>query len=263
MDIKKAAVEMALEAGALLKGRLGHAGRVDFKGEVNIVTEMDRLSEDLIVGRIRRDFPGHGIIAEESDELKAAGAYRWIIDPLDGTTNYSHGYPVFCVSIAFEDHGEVVFGVVYNPMLEELFTAEKGGGAALNGEAIHVSPTPELGRGLLATGFPYDLRTSEVNNFDHFRNFSLRAQAIRRAGSAALDLAYVACGRFDGFWEMKLSAWDTAAAALMVEEAGGRVTDFDGSAFSNFRPRCLASNGLIHDEMLEVLAMGRSPSNDA
>jgi myo-inositol-1(or 4)-monophosphatase len=263
MKVRKAAVKMALEAGALLKGRLGHAGRVDYKGEVNIVTEMDRMSEDLIVGSITREFPGHGIIAEESDERKTTGAYRWIIDPLDGTTNYSHGFPVFCVSIAFEDHGEVVFGVVYNPMLEELFVAEKGGGATLNGEAIHISSTPSLGKSLLATGFPYDLRTAAANNFDHFRNFSLRAQAIRRAGSAALDLAYVACGRFDGFWEMKLSAWDTAAATLMVEEAGGRVTDFDGSGFSNFRPRCLASNGLVHDEMLEVLAMGHSPGNDA
>ncbi|MFQ5354803.1 MAG: inositol monophosphatase family protein, partial [Thermodesulfobacteriota bacterium] len=220
MEMKKAAVEMALEAGALLKARLGHAGRVDFKGEVNIVTEMDRKSEDLIVGRITRDFPGHGIIAEESDERKTTGKYRWIIDPLDGTTNYAHGFPVFCVSIAFESEGQVVFGVVYNPMLGELFIAEKGGGATLNGERIKVSETATLEQSLLATGFPYDLRTSKENNFDLFRDFSVKAQAIRRAGSAALDLAYVACGRYDGFWEMKLSAWDTAAAALMVEEAG-------------------------------------------
>jgi len=258
MEIRESAVNMALEAGSLLKGRLGQAGRVDFKGEVNIVTEMDRKSEALIVGYITREFPGHGIIAEESDERKTHGAYRWIVDPLDGTTNYSHGFPVFCVSIAFEEHGETVLGVVYNPMLDELFVAEKGRGATLNGEPIQVSGTPDLGRSLLATGFPYDLRTSRVNNFDHFRNFSLRAQAIRRAGSAALDLAYLACGRFDGFWEMKLSAWDTAAGTLMVTEAGGRVTDFDGGEFSNFRPRCLASNGLIHDEMLNVLSMGET-----
>jgi len=253
MEIKKTAVETALEAGALLKKRLGSPGRVDFKGEVNIVTEMDRKSEEFIVGRIRRDFPDHGIIAEESDELTARGGYRWIIDPLDGTTNYAHGNPVFCVSIAFEDHGEVTLGVVYNPMLDELFIADKHGGATLNNKNIKVSETASLDKSLLATGFPYDLRTSGQNNFDHFRAFSVKAQAIRRAGSAALDLSYVACGRFDGFWEMKLSPWDTAAAALIVEEAGGRVTDFGGKAFSNFKPRCLASNGSIHDEMLSIL----------
>jgi len=253
VEIKKTALEMALEAGALLKRRLGHAGRVDFKGEVNIVTEMDRMSEDLIVGRITKDFPGHGIIAEESDERTAGGGYRWIIDPLDGTTNYAHGNPVFCVSIAFEDHGRVCFGVVYNPMLDELFVAERGGGATLNGVKISVSKTRSLDKSLLATGFPYDLRTSKQNNFDLFRAFSVKAQAIRRAGSAALDLSYVACGRFDGFWEMKLSAWDTAAASLMVEEAGGRVTGFEGEEFSNFKTYCLASNGSIHDEMIAVL----------
>ncbi|MFQ5481052.1 MAG: inositol monophosphatase family protein [Thermodesulfobacteriota bacterium] len=254
LEIKKAAVEMAIEAGRLLKGRLGHAGKVDFKGEVNIVTEMDRQSEDLIVGRITRDFPGHGIIAEESDELRSTGGYRWIIDPLDGTTNYAHGLPVFCVSIAFEDKGQVTCGVVYNPMLDELFVAERGRGATLNGESINVSATPTLDKSILCTGFPYDIRTTKENNFDNFRNFSLQAQAIRRAGSAALDLSYVACGRYDGFWEMKLSAWDTAAASLLVEEAGGTVTDFEGEKFSNFKPYCLASNGLIHGEMVRVLA---------
>jgi len=256
IEIKKTALDAALEAGALLRERLGRAGRVDFKGAVNIVTEMDRKSEDLIVGRITKDFPGHGIIAEESDERTTRGKYRWIIDPLDGTTNYAHGNPVFCVSIAFEESGQVEYGVVYNPMLDELFVAEKGCGATLNGGAISVSKTRSLDKSLLATGFPYDLRTSKENNFDNFRAFSLRAQAIRRAGSAALDLSYVACGRFDGFWEMKLAAWDTAAASLMVEEAGGRVTGFGGEEFSNFSTYCLASNSLIHDEMLTVLAKG-------
>jgi len=254
--IKKTAREMAREAGSILKERLGRPGKVDFKGEVDIVTEMDRKSEGLIVGRIRRDFPDHGIITEESDELTTRGGYRWIIDPLDGTTNYAHGNPVFCVSIAFEDHGEVTLGVVYNPMLDELFMAQKHCGATLNDEAISVSETPSLERSLLATGFPYDLRTSKQNNFDHFRDFSIKAQAIRRAGAAALDLSYVACGRFDGFWEMKLSPWDTAAAVLIVEEAGGRVTGFEGEEFSNFKPLCLASNGSIHDEMLSVLNKG-------
>ncbi|MFQ5442524.1 MAG: inositol monophosphatase family protein [Thermodesulfobacteriota bacterium] len=253
MEIQKAAIEMALAAGTMLRENLGHAGRVDFKGEVNIVTEMDRRSEALLISEIKRRFPGHGVLTEESEGLESASGKRWIIDPLDGTTNYSHGFPVFCVSVAFEESAGVVSGVVYNPMLDELFTAQRGRGAALNGKKILVSKTASLGASLLATGFPYDLRTSKKNNFDHFKNFSLRAQAIRRAGAAALDLCYVAAGRFDGFWEMKLSAWDTAAASLIVTEAGGRVTDFKGNEFSNYQPECLASNGLIHDEMLGVL----------
>ncbi|GMR04741.1 MAG: inositol monophosphatase family protein [Thermodesulfobacteriota bacterium] len=254
MEIQKAAIDMARRAGRILKENLGHAGRVEFKGDVNIVTEMDMRSEALIMGEIKKRFPGHGILTEESEGLEAASGKRWIIDPLDGTTNYSHGLPIFCVSIAFEDAGEVLCGVVYNPMLDELFTAQRGKGALLNGKRIKISKTARLDRSLIATGFPYDLRVSKQNNFDHFKNFSLRSQAIRRAGSAALDLCYVASGRFDGFWEMKLSPWDTAAASLIVTEAGGRVTDFEGNDFSNYRPECLASNGLIHGAMLDVLA---------
>jgi len=258
MEIKELAVSAAMRSGALLRENLGRACRIEFKGAVNLVTELDKKSEALITGAIKEAFPAHGILAEESAELASPGPYRWIIDPLDGTTNYAHGFPVFCVSIAFEEAGEVKLGVVYNPMLDELFVAEKGRGALLNGNKIAVSKVDSLDRGLLATGFPYDLRTSAANNFDHFENFSRKAQAIRRAGAAALDLSYIAAGRFDGFWEMKLKPWDVAAACLLINEAGGRVTDFSGSAFSIDGSECLASNGLIHGEMLDVFTANRS-----
>lgn len=254
MEIKELAVGAALRSGALLRENLGRAGHIEFKGAVDIVTELDKRSEALITESIRKAFPGHGILAEETPEVAAAGPFRWIIDPLDGTTNYAHGFPVFCVSIAFEEAGEVRLGVVYNPMLDELFVAEKGAGAYLNGQRIAVSKVATMDRGLLATGFPYDLRTSEANNFDHFSNFSRKAQAIRRAGAAALDLSYTAAGRFDGFWEMKLKPWDVAAASLLVKEAGGAITDFSGGPFSIESDECLASNGLIHGEMVTVLS---------
>lgn len=253
MDIKTTAVNAAKKAGLLLKENLGGARQIEFKGEVNIVTEMDKKSEALIMDAIKKAFPGHGILTEESAELKSATGYRWIIDPLDGTTNYSHGFPFFCVSIAFEEDGEVKLGVIYDPMLDELFMAEAGKGATLNGKKINVSKTAKLDKALLATGFPYDLRESKENNLNHFTNFTLKAQAIRRAGSAALDLSYLACGRFDGFWEMKLQPWDTAAAALVVKESGGVLSDFSGEPYSIYGKQCLASNGLIHQEMLDIL----------
>ncbi len=254
MEIKNLAIEAAKKAGALLKERLGASGRIEFKGAVDIVTEMDRASEDLILGEIKKAFPDHGILTEESAEIAARSPYRWIIDPLDGTTNYSHGFPVFCVSIAVENAGEVVLGVVYNPMLDELFTAEKDGGALLNGKKISVSKVKTLDKSLLATGFPYDIRKTRENNLDHFANFAVTAQAIRRAGAAALDMSCVACGRFDGFWEMKLKPWDVSAAGLIVMEAGGILSDFKGGPFSIHGAQTLASNGLIHEEMLSVLA---------
>jgi len=243
----------------MLRERFGNAGAVEFKGAVDLVTEMDRLSEQAVIERLKSAFPDHGILTEESKEEKTANGKRWIIDPIDGTTNYAHAFPVFCVSIAFEKDGVVECGVVYNPMLDELFVAEKGRGATLNNKRISVSRTGELDTSLLATGFPYDIRTSEKNNLDNFANFAVRAQAIRRAGSAALDLAYVACGRFDGFWEMKLRPWDVAAAALMVREAGGRISDFSGEAFSIYGNECLASNALVHDQMLKTLNQGKGP----
>lgn len=247
------AVEAAREAGRFLRLHLDYAHQVEFKGEINLVTEADHQSEQMIVAKIHEIFPDHSIMMEESSPIEKESFFRWIIDPLDGTTNYAHGYPVFCVSIGLAFQGEVILGVIYNPMLEEMFVAIKGQGATLNGREIHVSQTADLSRGLLATGFPYDIRTSSDNNIENFIAMVTRAQAIRRAGSAALDLAYVAAGRFDGFWELKLAPWDTAAGCLMVTEAGGRVTDLYGDAFRLSSPHVLASNGRIHDAMTEVL----------
>jgi len=254
MDIKNIAVSAARKAGALLKDNLGRAGRIEFKGAIDLMTEMDKRSESIIVGEIKKSFPDHGILAEESAELVSRSGYRWIIDPLDGTTNYAHGFPWFCVSIAFEDKGDIVLGAVYNPMLDELFVAEAGKGAYLNNGKIKVSGIDSLDKSLLATGFPYDVRSSRKNNLDHFKRFAVKAQAIRRAGAAALDLSYVGCGRFDGFWEMKLHPWDVAAAWLIVREAGGEVTDFKGGPFSICGKECLASNRLIHKQMIDVLS---------
>jgi myo-inositol-1(or 4)-monophosphatase len=249
------AVRVAKDAGRLLRDRLGTNIQVGHKGAINIVTDVDLASERLIREAIATYYPRHEILAEEGGLAESRSDYRWIVDPLDGTTNYAHGYPVFCVSIALEHKGEVILGVVYDPMRDELFTAERGGGAALNNRPVRVSSTDDLMQSLLSTGFPYDIRTSTWTNLDHWSNFAMNAQALRRDGSAALDLCYVACGRFDGFWELNLSPWDTAAGALVVEESGGRVSDFEGNAFSNYGPQILASNGLIHQRMIEVLAI--------
>ena len=253
-DYRRFIETVAVEAGALLKGRLGETHTVQYKGEINLVTEADRLSEELIVERIRRAFPGHDVLAEESSETKRDSDFRWIIDPLDGTTNYAHGYPIFCVSIALDVEGVIRLGAVYNPMLGELFVAEKGGGAFLNGRRLAVSRTAKLSRGLLATGFPYDLRENRNNNFSYYRALAMNAQAIRRAGAAALDLACVAAGRFDGFWELRLMPWDTAAGWLLVTEAGGIVTDLRGDPYRLDSPHILASNGLIHAEIAAILS---------
>lgn len=252
-SFKDTAVDAAKKAGSLLKENLGKVHAIEMKGAVDIVTEMDRLAEDLIINELKSAFSDCGILTEESIEHRSLSSYRWIIDPLDGTTNYAHGYPVFCVSIALEKDGDVIFGVVYSPMLNELFTAERGNGAYLNDKRIYVSRVNDLNSSLLATGFPYDVRTSQNNNINHFANFAVRAQAIRRAGSAALDLCYIACGRFDGFWELKLKPWDVAAGGLIIQEAGGELSDFKGSPFSIFSQETLASNGIIHKEMLGVL----------
>jgi len=256
-SFKSVAVRAARKAGLLLRSKIGQPRKIEYKGAVNLVTEMDLLSEKIIVGEIRQHYPDHSLLAEERVTKQEDSPYRWIIDPLDGTTNYAHGYPVFCVSIALEEKGELILGVVYEPMRDELFLAEKGKGARLNGRKIHVSSISKLGRSLLATGFAYDLRESPANNFDHFRNFALRVHAVRRAGSAALDLSYVAAGRFDGFWEMKLGPWDLAAGSLLVREAGGKITDFLGKDLHLDGKHVLASNGKIHREMVKILKMGR------
>ncbi len=250
LDAAKAA---AREAGKLLRDNVDARGEVMFKGVVDLVTHFDRKAQDLIFGHLAAAFPNHAFLAEEELSRKGTSRFRWIIDPLDGTTNFSHTFPVFCVSIALEHEGRTVLGVVYDPMRAELFEAVRGGGAFLNGSRIRVSGIRDLGKSLLATGFPYDVRTSRFNNVEEFKAFIVRAQAIRRCGSAALDLCYLACGRFDGFWEMKLRPWDVAAGAVIVEEAGGRITDFRGRRFDPYKGRALASNGLIHDEMRDVL----------
>jgi myo-inositol-1(or 4)-monophosphatase len=252
------AIRVAKDAGRLLRDRVGTRIDIDHKGSINIVTDVDLASERLIREAISTYYPLHEVLGEEGGLSKSGSEYRWIVDPLDGTTNYAHGYPIFCVSIALECKGEIVLGVVYDPMRDELFTAERGGGAALNNRPIHVSKTAELIQGLLSTGFPYDIKTSKLTNLDHWANFAMNAQALRRDGAAALDLCYVACGRFDGFWELNLSPWDTAAGALIVTEAGGRVTNFSGGPFSNYKPEVVASNGLIHGRMLEVLKLEAS-----
>lgn len=249
----EAAVEAARSAGELQRRRLWSDIDIRFKGETDLVTEVDRACEDLIVSALRSRFPDHDVLAEENDYGELRGSHRWIIDPLDGTTNYAHGFPWFAVSIALEIDGEVMAGVVYQPVLDELFSAVKGEGAWLNGKRLAVSRRQPLRHCLLATGFPYDGTCDNENNLDHFCRFQLAARGIRRAGAAALDLAYVAAGRLDGYWECKLKPWDVAAGGLLVAEAGGRVTNHRGEPHSVYDHRILASNGLIHDHMLEFL----------
>lgn len=248
------AIETARDAGHILLEKFGRKINVTKKGDINLVTEADLASEKLIIERIKSYHPKHSILAEESGHAVVDGEseWKWIIDPLDGTTNYAHGYPCFCVTIALEHRGEIVIGVTYDPTRDELFIAERGQGAALNGRKIRVSDTEELGNALLVTGFPYDI--AQRDNFArHLTNFLLTSRGVRRDGSAAIDLAYVACGRFDGFWEEGLNPWDVAAGVLMIEEAGGQVSYYDGSKFSVYAPPICASNGLIHNEMLGVL----------
>jgi len=247
------AEELARGGGGILRKSFGRQQTIHFKGEINLVTDVDRESEGYILGRIRDRFPDHGLLSEESPERVSPSPYRWIVDPLDGTTNYAHGYPCFCVSVAVEHEGAVVAGAVYDPLLDESFTAARGEGAFRNGERVAVSKTGELRRSLLATGFAYDVKTSADDNLDFFRAFVLTGQAIRRDGSAALDLCYLACGRFDGFWELKLKPWDTAAGLLILHEAGGISTRLDGGPYDLYQPDLLASNGRIHGQMVEVL----------
>lgn len=252
-DFLKVALRAAEEAGAIQRSMLDRKKEVAYKGEINLVTEVDKRCETRIIEIIRGVFPEHNILTEETPMAETGSPFKWIVDPLDGTTNYAHGYPIFSVSIALEREGEVLLGVVFDPTRGEQFIARKGEGAFLNGKRIVVSETESLNRALLSTGFPYDLRESRENNVDHFNRFIFAAQAVRRDGSAALDLCYVAAGRFDGFWELKLHPWDVAAGTLMVEEAGGRVTDFSGNPASIYHRQILASNGRIHDEMLRIL----------
>lgn len=249
------AIETARDAGHILLEKFGRKINISKKGDINLVTEADLASEALIVERIKSYYPKHSILAEESGEAVAIGGdsnWKWIIDPLDGTTNYAHGYPCFCVTLALEHNKEIVIGVTYDPTRDELFAAEKGQGASLNGRRIRVSGTDSLGEALIVTGFPYDFKQRE-NFARHLTNFLLASRGVRRDGSAAIDMAYVACGRFDGFWEEGLNPWDVAAGFLMIEEAGGRVTHYDDSPFSVYTSTICAGNGLIHSRMIEVL----------
>ncbi len=248
------AAATAREAGALVREGYGRAMAVEHKGAIDLVTDYDRRSEALIVGAVQGTFPGHGIWAEESGRAAGQADYEWLIDPLDGTTNFAHGFPVFAVSVAVTHQRRLLAGVVYDPLRDELFAAEAGQGATLNGRRLSVSPTTDLGDALLNTGFPYDVRTNPRNNFAEFMRFAVRARAIRRAGAAALDCAWVAAGRADGYWEFGIKAWDVGAGALLVREAGGRVTTVAGDDDCLGRGSIVASNGRLHDQMLAVLA---------
>jgi myo-inositol-1(or 4)-monophosphatase len=246
-------------AGSLIRENWQRIKEVEYKSAIDLVTATDRECEKRIVDLLLKNFPGHSILAEEQTAITAPGSsYRWIIDPLDGTTNFAHSFPQFAVSIALEHEGEIVLGIVYDPLREEGFSAIKGMGALLNGKPIKVSLVAELDKALLATGFPYDHRENVDFYLKFFRAFMKKSQGIRRAGAAALDLCYVACGRLDGFWELKLHAWDTAAGGLIVREAGGAATDFSGEPFSIWGEETLASNGLIHEEMVEALKQARN-----
>ncbi len=273
--LQRVALRAARAAGEVLRGGFGRCHRYELKSSrVDLVTDYDRRSEEEIVRVIQRAFPDHAILSEERAQAQeqeqegtgpsssAESEFKWIIDPLDGTTNYAHGYPLFAVSIALERAGELLLGVVYNPVLEELFLAVRGRGATLNGRPIRVSQTERLSQALLATGFPYELERVGLN-LEFFRRFIYRAQAIRRDGAAAPDLCYVACGRFDGFWELDLKAWDIAAGVLIVKEAGGRVSDFSGDELDLYGNEILASNGLIHEEMVQVLQEGAQDQGQA
>jgi myo-inositol-1(or 4)-monophosphatase len=256
------AIEAAREGGAIQLAELSRPRQISYKGDVDIVTQADKASEKAIVTRLRDHFPKHAIVAEEGGGQENASPFRWYVDPLDGTTNYAHGYPCFAVSIGLEEAGELVVGVVYNPIAEEMFTAVRGEGAFLNQKRIHVSTIDTLSTSLVSTGFPTNKREQSLN-IRYYWEFTLRTHGVRRDGSAALDLASVACGRFDGFWEFGLKSWDTAAGALLVGEAGGTVTRFAGAA--PHRPGdadMVASNTRIHPEMQKLLAEIGSSKSD-
>ncbi len=262
LEIVARVAPIALEAGALIRGYFERGVATEYKGDVDLVTEADRASEKLITERLTVAFPGHGVYGEEGVRQRIESEYRWYVDPLDGTTNFAHGFPVFCVSLGLEhratglgpdEDGELIAGVVYDPMRDELFCAEKGEGAWRNGRRVQVSTTRHLAEALLATGFPSRKRHASPN-IHFYQEFTMRSHGVRRAGSAALDLAYTACGRLDGFWEFYLNPWDTAAGALLIMEAGGRITGFDGSPFRLKSSEVLASNGLIHDELTALFS---------
>ena len=247
-------IYISKEAGELIRSKFNTDFSFEFKSnESDLVTEVDKASEKIIVDFIRKKYPGHGIITEESEGLKSRSEYNWVIDPLDGTVNFAHGLPLFAVSIGFQKSGVTIAGVVLDIMQNNIFSAEMGNGAYENSKKIFVNQNYNLRRALLVTGFPYDVRENPENALGKFVAFTRKARGIRRLGSAAIDFCYVANGVFDGFWEVHLKPWDMCAGKLIVEEAGGLVTDFDGSQINIFSKRILASNGKVHDAMIEIL----------
>ncbi len=250
--IKSVLMDAAHEAGALMKSKIASRGGFSEKSEISIVTETDLACEKIIIDKILGAFPDHSILSEES-EAKEGSHHRWIIDPIDGTTNFAHTFPASCVSIGYEEEGEMVMGAVYDPFREEMFFAEKGAGAFLNNHRIFVSEVKTLSHSLLATGFPYDRKEKIDTYLAIIKVFLLLTHDIRRVGAAALDMCYVACGRFDGYWEANIEAWDKAAAMLLVTEAGGKVSDYSGGPMTLKGRQNLATNGLIHDAMLKEL----------
>ena len=249
IDFAPAMMEIAREAGALLMPYFRRRVAIEYKGEADLVTEADRNSEKLIRERIKAKWPSHDILGEEQGLVDTGSDYRWYIDPLDGTTNFAHSFPVFCVSMGLEHKGQMVAGVVYDPTRDEMFSAEQGSGAFLNGELIHVSKIANLNECLVATGFP-SYKRHKNPNIHFYHQITLRTHGVRRAGSAAIDLCYVASGRLEAFWEFNLNSWDTAAGVLIVEEAGGRVSGFDDSPFQIDSRETLASNGLVHAALI-------------
>ncbi len=247
------AIKAAREAGSLMRERLGKIRDIDYKGAFNIVTDVDKGAERIILDILQSEFPGYSVLAEEGGASSSGSEKRWLIDPLDGTTNFAHSYPFFCVSIGLEDAGRIVSGVVYNPIADEMFWAETGKGAWLNQQQLRVSKVSQLSESLLATGFPYDTAKSLDDNMARFVTLTNLSHGVRRDGAAALDFCFVAAGRLDGFWEAKLSPWDMAAGSIIVTEAGGAITDFAGGPFDVSKPAVLATNGLIHEEVIAVL----------
>ncbi len=257
MDYLQSAELAAREAGKYILSNLGKVKQVSFKSQQsNLVTEVDKKSEEIIIETLQKDFPDFDILAEESGASSTKNSeFMWVIDPLDGTTNFTHGLPIFSVSIGLIKGNEVIAGVVYDPTRDQLFSAEKGKGAFLNGKRISVSKTKDIKKSLLVTGFPYNIEENPDFCFERFVIMTQNSRAVRRLGSAALDFAYVAAGIFDGFWEVKLNPWDIAAGLLLVNEAGGKVTNFKGEDSDIFNPQILASNGQIHNKMIELLEL--------
>jgi myo-inositol-1(or 4)-monophosphatase len=248
-----AAITVARQAGSLLLEGLDHTPAIELKSPYEVVTDIDRASEQLIVTTLVEQFPDHAILAEEGGGIERTSDYLWVIDPLDGTNNYAHGFPFFSVSIGLLRHGSLFLGVVYDPVRDQMFTAQAGSGAFCNGRRMSVSQTATVAASLLSTGFPYDYGITSENNREQFDRLQSCSQGVRRAGSAALDLAYVASGRFDAHWEFRLKPWDSAAGALLIQEAGGRLTDFQNQTWTPWSQTVIASNAHIHDELLAII----------